>query len=109
MVVIDSSAGVTEASLRERRGTKWNKHGEGVLAAWVADMDFTIAEPVRDAIAWSAEHSALGYGPPEDQADLFRAASTMDRRPSRLGAGSRRLRGPGRRGPGNTGGDSRLH
>ncbi len=75
MIIIDPSAGVTEASLRARRGNKWGKHGEGVLPAWVADMDFTVAEPIRDVIAWSADHSAFGYGPPEDHEELFRAAS----------------------------------
>ncbi len=33
------------------------------------------AQDLRDAIVWSAEHSALGYDRPEDQGDLFRAAS----------------------------------
>ncbi len=75
MISVDPSAGVTEASLRARRGNKWNKHGVGVLPAWVADMDFTLPESVRDVITWSADHSALGYDRPEDQADLFNAAS----------------------------------
>ncbi len=75
MIIIDPSAGVTETSLRARRGHKWNKYADGVLPAWVADMDFITAEPIRDAIAWSAEHSALGYDRPEDQEELFRAAS----------------------------------
>ncbi len=51
MIIIDPSAGVTETALRARGGTKWNKYGEGVLPAWVADMDFTIAEPIRGTLA----------------------------------------------------------
>lgn len=75
MVTIDPCADVTAASLRARRGGKWNKYGEDVLAAWVADMDFTVAAPVRDAIVSMAEHSAFGYGRMEDQEFLFRSAS----------------------------------
>jgi len=75
MLVVDPSAGVTEAALRARLGAKWTKYGADVLPAWVADMDFTLPEAVRRAVAWSAEHSALGYDRPEDQTDLFRAAS----------------------------------
>jgi cystathionine beta-lyase len=75
MAVIDLATGVTPPSLRERRGTKWTKHGPDILPAWIADMDFTLAEPIREAIAWSAEHSALGYERSEDQTELFEAAS----------------------------------
>lgn len=75
MTVVDPAGAITEASLRRRLGVKWTKHGPDVLPAWIADMDFALAEPVREAIAWSAEHSALGYERPEDQAELFEAAS----------------------------------
>ncbi len=75
MLTIDPCAGVTPATLRARGGNKWNKYDEDVLAAWVADMDFTVAEPIRDAVVWSAEHSSFGYGGPEGQETLFRAAS----------------------------------
>ena len=37
-------------TLRSRRGNKWNKYPQDVLPAWVADMDFRIAEPVQRAI-----------------------------------------------------------
>jgi len=74
--IINPSAGVTEVSLRARRGNKWSKYSEDVLPAWVADMDFTIPEPVRAAIVWTARHSALGYERPEDHEELFRAASS---------------------------------
>ena len=75
MAIVDPAAGVTETSLRHRLGVKWTKYGGDVLPAWIADMDFTLPEAIRAAIAWSAEHSALGYDRPEDQAELFRAAS----------------------------------
>ncbi len=73
--------GVDAASLRARQGAKWNRHPEGVLAAWVADMDFQAAQPIRDAIIWTAEHSAFGYGRQEDTDTLLRACSDwMQRR-----------------------------
>lgn len=75
MKVVDPSAGVTATALRARLGAKWNKFEADVLPAWVADMDFTLAEPVRRAIVWSAEQSALGYDRAEDQAELFRAGA----------------------------------
>jgi len=75
MAIVDPAAGVTETSLRQRLGVKWAKYGGDVLPAWIADMDFTLPEAIRATIAWSAEHSALGYDRPEDQAELFHAAS----------------------------------
>ncbi len=74
-MTIDPCAGVTEASVRARRGAKWSKYGDGVLGAWVADMDFAVPEPVRDVLTWSAANSALGYGGEEDAQALFEAAS----------------------------------
>jgi cystathionine beta-lyase len=75
-MTIDPCAGVTAESVRARRGIKWNKHGEGVLGAWIADMDFAAPQPVLDVLEWSARHSALGYERPEDLTVLFEAAST---------------------------------
>lgn len=75
MITVDLCTGVSPETLRARGGNKWNKYDADVLAAWIADMDFTVAEPVREAVAWAAAHSAFGYGRPEDQEALFRAAS----------------------------------
>lgn len=74
-MVTDPAANVTEAALRARKGDKWSRYGEDVLPAWVADMDFPAPDAVREVLAWSAEHSALGYGRPEDEQEMFRAAS----------------------------------
>jgi cystathionine beta-lyase len=75
VITLDPCAGVTPEELRARRGTKWNRYAPDVLPAFIADMDFTVAEPVREAVVWSATHSAFGYGRLEDQEELFRAAS----------------------------------
>lgn len=48
-----------------RRGTasmKWDRYaGRDVLPFWVADMDFPVAEPVREALAARLEHPIYGY------------------------------------------------
>ncbi len=49
------------ASLRRRTGEKWQLYGDDVLAAWVADMDFPPAEPIRKVLASMLEVSDLGY------------------------------------------------
>jgi cystathionine beta-lyase len=74
-MTIDVCTGVTEASIRARRGAKWTKFGADVLGAWVADMDFAAPEPVREAVASAAAQSALGYECAEDTQALFEAAS----------------------------------
>ncbi|BAR05423.1 aminotransferase, class I/II [Parascardovia denticolens DSM 10105 = JCM 12538] len=46
-----------------RRGTqseKWNV-GENELPMWVADMDFEVAEPIRQALRQRVDHGIYGY------------------------------------------------
>ncbi|MCP5025062.1 MAG: aminotransferase class I/II-fold pyridoxal phosphate-dependent enzyme [Actinomycetia bacterium] len=43
------------------RGIKWGRGGPDVLAAWVADMDFAIAEPIRNAVTEMWGRSDIGY------------------------------------------------
>ena len=38
------------AALRRRRTVKWSLYGPDVLAAWVAEMDFDVAPPIRAAL-----------------------------------------------------------
>jgi cystathionine beta-lyase len=75
MTTAEPQLHLDETAIRARRGNKWAKHGEGVLPAWVADMDFDVPAAVRDAVTWSAERSAFGYERPADYADLFQACS----------------------------------
>ena len=48
-------------SLRRRRGEKWTEYPPDVLAAWVADMDFPVAEPISRYIAEAVRNGDLGY------------------------------------------------
>ena len=50
--------------LPERRPTdsiKWNQFEADVLPMWVADMDFPVAEPIRQALHRRVEHGVYGY------------------------------------------------
>jgi cystathionine beta-lyase len=52
---------VSLEELRRRRGGKWTAFGPDVLPAWVADMDFPIAEPIKQAILEVLEREDGGY------------------------------------------------
>ncbi|WP_433004368.1 MalY/PatB family protein [Kribbella sp. CA-294648] len=47
--------------LQRRRSEKWYGHGEGVIAATVAEMDFELAEPIAAALHDAVSRSDLGY------------------------------------------------
>ena len=49
------------AVLRARRGEKWQRYGDDVLAAWVADMDYPPAPAIRAELARMLEVADLGY------------------------------------------------
>jgi cysteine-S-conjugate beta-lyase len=52
-------------SLRLRRSAKWRFYDPDVLPAWVAEMDFPLAAPVKIALAEAVELSDTGYGYPD--------------------------------------------
>ncbi|NGY63153.1 aminotransferase class I/II-fold pyridoxal phosphate-dependent enzyme [Lentzea sp. NEAU-D13] len=47
--------------LRAKSGAKWRVPPANVLPAWVADMDFPVAEPIRRRLAALALEGDLGY------------------------------------------------
>ena len=49
------------ARLRARRGEKWTTYPEDVLPAWVADMDFPLAEPLQRYLDELRQTHDLGY------------------------------------------------
>ncbi len=53
---------LTIDALRARRCSKWTKYPDAVLPAFVADMDFSVAEPVQAAIGRLVECQDYGYG-----------------------------------------------
>lgn len=61
------------ATLRRRRGEKWQLYGPEVLPAWVAEMDFPLAAPVQRVLAEAFEIGDVGY-PLDVQPDALPAA-----------------------------------
>jgi len=47
--------------LRKRRSAKWTTYPPDVVPAWVAEMDFPLAEPVRAALLDAIAHDDCGY------------------------------------------------
>lgn len=67
-------------ALRRRRTVKWSLYGPDVLAAWVAEMDFDVAPPIRDALLAAVDREDFGYAPADTSgltrtcADFFATA-----------------------------------
>jgi cystathionine beta-lyase len=60
--------------LRRRRGEKWQHYPPDVLPAWVAEMDFPLAAPIRRVLEDALDCDDLGYpiNPrPEDLPSVF--------------------------------------
>lgn len=58
LVAIDE---IPLAKLRDRRSVKWRTYGDDVIPAWVAEMDFTLAEPIAAALRAAIDRSDTGY------------------------------------------------
>jgi cystathionine beta-lyase len=50
-----------EPALRRLRNAKWSKYGPDVLPAWVAEMDYSVAEPVQQAVRRIVDLRDYGY------------------------------------------------
>ncbi len=65
---------ISEEELRRRRTMKWTLYGPDVLAAWVAEMDFRVAPPIRAALIEAIDREDFGYTP-ADTTDLSTACA----------------------------------
>jgi cystathionine beta-lyase len=52
---------LTVADLRRRRGVKWTQYPPDVLPAWIADLDFAPAPPIRRVLDEMVALGDLGY------------------------------------------------
>jgi cystathionine beta-lyase len=52
---------VDEPALRKRRSAKWALFPEEVLPAWVAEMDYPLADPIRRALHAAIDAGDAGY------------------------------------------------
>jgi cystathionine beta-lyase len=50
----------------QRTSAKWRMYPRDVLPAWVAEMDYPVAEPIRAALGSAIANSDLGYRWPEE-------------------------------------------
>jgi cysteine-S-conjugate beta-lyase len=60
-------------TLRQRKSHKWRTHPADVLPAFVAEMDFDLAEPVAEAIRDALAIGDFGYGHAGDLGEAFAA------------------------------------
>ena len=59
--------------LRQRRSAKWAAYPADVLPAWVAEMDFPIAEPIKRALRDAIDLDDCGYARPHALREAFAA------------------------------------
>lgn len=60
MTVFDVDA-ISLESLAERQSAKYRAYGADVIPAWVAEMDFPLAEPIAKALHAAIDRSDTGY------------------------------------------------
>lgn len=61
----------TAAELAARRSLKWREYPPDVLPMWVAELDTTLAPPIRTALAAAVERGDTGYAYRADLGDAF--------------------------------------
>lgn len=62
---------VTEEDLRRRASAKWRVYPSDVLPAWVAEMDYPIAEPIKRALHAAVDADDAGYADPRGLGGAF--------------------------------------
>jgi bifunctional pyridoxal-dependent enzyme with beta-cystathionase and maltose regulon repressor activities len=71
----DCSPGV----LRRRRSWKWTEYPPDVIPAWVAEMDFDLAEPIKDAVRQAITAGDCGYPHPIGLGEAYAEFAFLDR------------------------------
>jgi bifunctional pyridoxal-dependent enzyme with beta-cystathionase and maltose regulon repressor activities len=59
--------------LRRRRSEKWRLHPPDVLPAFIAEMDYDLAEPVAAALRAAVDLDDCGYATPDGIGETFAA------------------------------------
>ena len=71
---------ITVDELRAGGGSKWSRYPDQ-LGAWIAEMDFGIAEPITQALQQHVASGQFGYTTFDDRAEIARSFSEFaDRR-----------------------------
>ena len=63
----------TDAELRASGCVKWASAPDDVLPAWVAEMDFAVAEPITSALHAAIDSGRMGYGPADENTGVAEA------------------------------------
>ncbi|MGB3828186.1 MAG: aminotransferase class I/II-fold pyridoxal phosphate-dependent enzyme [Ornithinimicrobium sp.] len=71
---------LSDAQLREAGALKWSLDPPGVIPAWVAEMDFALAEPVHRAVCDYAATGVFGYADPRGPAVVGQALAGFAQR-----------------------------
>jgi cystathionine beta-lyase len=61
------------AKLRGRASAKWTTYPADVLPAWVAEMDFPLAEPIKQRLRRAIDADDCGYAQPRSLPESFAA------------------------------------
>jgi len=69
-IVADTYDNITVELARGRQTAKWNRYGEDVLGAWVAEMDYPLADPIKRALEEAIGRGAAGYPVPDSESGL---------------------------------------
>jgi cystathionine beta-lyase len=62
---------VDEAALRRRRSAKWALYPPEVLPAWVAEMDYPLADPIATALREAIDRGDAGYASGAGMGEAF--------------------------------------
>lgn len=62
---------VTAEELRARQSAKWRVYPDDVLPAWVAEMDYPLAEPVQRVLREALDANDTGYADPRGLGEAF--------------------------------------
>ncbi len=79
----DSLEDLDREALKRRVSEKWNTYPKDVLPAWVAEMDYPLAPPIRAVLQHAIDCDDLGY--PLDLRETGLAEVFADRMASRFG------------------------
>ena len=77
-VLVDPFDDLSLELLRLRHSAKWQKYPPDVLPAWVAETDFPLALPIREALLAAIARDDTGYAMPGKLPQAF--AGFADRR-----------------------------
>lgn len=72
----ETVSATTIADLQARGSTKWTVYPDAI-GAWVAEMDFGLADPIKQALRDMDERFFYGYAPPSLTRQLREAASAF--------------------------------